>query len=860
MLSIAKLTAARVTYYVEHVGGRDDLQAATAYYTNETPSVSAWRGSAAVHRTGPVQAEHLERLLSGRDPHTGEALIVGRDLKVWAYDLCFSPPKSVSLLWGTASPDVAEVVTAAHDAAVDAALAWLEEEVIVARRGRGGHERVGTGGLTVASVRHLASRAGDPQLHSHCVTSAVVLGEDGKTSAFDSAALYRASKLGGAVYQQSLRHALSEQLGVRWEPTRNAQAELAGIPADLLKEFSQRSQDIAAHQEQLGTASSAKARQAATLETRQPKDEAPEPDLRADWADRLATAGWSADGLLEAAREPRRRPFSHDRTAAKLAGPDGVTAHVAHYGRKEALLAWFDAAPAAWTAAEVVAACDTWLDDQITIRDPETEPGGWSSGRYTCQEILDAEDHVVATARTRMEETATGLCGPEAVDAVVESYGLTEEQEALLRAVCLSGQGLTIGVGVAGAGKSYVLSAVTDVAHAAGYTLIATSTAAKAARELADEAGMDHGRSLAGLLADLERGRTVHVDDAGRRHWQPFALGKDTIVVLDEAAMAETRHVDRLIQAAATAGAKVVMIGDYHQLQAVGAGGTLLDLDALGGVVTLTGTVRANEDWERSAQVRWRNGDPTTVAEYDTHGRIHLHDDADTARRTVLDAWATTLEDEEATSVMLAHRRADVAALNDAARTHLLDTGLLAAKAQVPANECDDDGHVVRSFRLCKDDRVLITRNSDHALNGEQGVVRTTHADGSITIALPSTQGSGVRLVHLPAEELDTGGVALAYALTGHKAQGVTVDHCHVLADGLMTKQWGYSTMTRGRQTNSLTFVADPDREATAEDQLAEAWMRDDLERTARSQLPVTTDAERSEPGFELGRELTLAR
>lgn len=170
-------------------------------------------------------------------------------------------------------------------------------------------------------------------------------------------------------------------------------------------------------------------------------------------------------------------------------------------------------------------------------------------------------------------------------------------------------------------------------------------------------------------------------------------------------------------------------------------------------------------------------------------------------------------------------------ALNLAARQHRTEAGELAAKHEVPIGICDGDGTVIDTHPVCAGDKVIATRNSTDLLNGQHGEVRTTHHNGDATIAV--TDARGTRLVRLDAEDLATGQLALGYALTGHRAQGVTVDTCHVLADAAMTRQWGYSTMTRGRQSNELTFVIDPDRNTEPEEQLAQAWMRDDLEHTA---------------------------
>ena len=105
MLSIAKLSAKHTEYYLAHVGGRDDLQAATAYYADADPDTSLWRGRGAEYDnlSGAVSRDQLEHLLAGDHPTTGRPL-TEKKLKNPAYDLCFSAPKSVSLLWGSADP------------------------------------------------------------------------------------------------------------------------------------------------------------------------------------------------------------------------------------------------------------------------------------------------------------------------------------------------------------------------------------------------------------------------------------------------------------------------------------------------------------------------------------------------------------------------------------------------------------------------------------------------------------------------------------------------------------------------------------------------------------------------------------
>src|SRR5205823_452243 len=153
---------------------------------------------------GTVAAEDLQSLLAGRHPRTGEA--IGRaNRRLPGYDLTFSAPKSVSLLYGLGSATVSAEVVAAHEAAVDAALGYLEREAAVVRRGTDGVHQLAARGLIAAAFRHRTSRAGDPQLHTHVLVANAAQGPDGRFGALDGRLLYRHQRVAGALYQAQLR-------------------------------------------------------------------------------------------------------------------------------------------------------------------------------------------------------------------------------------------------------------------------------------------------------------------------------------------------------------------------------------------------------------------------------------------------------------------------------------------------------------------------------------------------------------------------------------------------------------------------------------------------------------------------------
>jgi conjugative relaxase-like TrwC/TraI family protein len=168
--------------------------------------------------SGVVEPDQLRNLVDGLHPLMGEPLLSGRARSVRAFDVTFSAPKSVSLLWALGSGPVAEVVAAAHREAAAEALGFLEERAAVARQQSGGvRRRVRTQGFVVAGFVHRTSREGDPQLHSHClIPNLVERTGDGKVVAFDAGPLFEWGRAAGSIYQNHLQRSLALRLGVEW--------------------------------------------------------------------------------------------------------------------------------------------------------------------------------------------------------------------------------------------------------------------------------------------------------------------------------------------------------------------------------------------------------------------------------------------------------------------------------------------------------------------------------------------------------------------------------------------------------------------------------------------------------------------
>jgi conjugative relaxase-like TrwC/TraI family protein len=297
--------------------------------------------------TRRVKVETVERLcrkVLGTDPRSlyGEAFERawqhrGKRVneRVQAFDHCFCSPKSVSLLAAGGGDQIRKQVAETRAEALDVGIRYLERHGIGVRRDHNGTDRhhVHTGVLAVA-FEHRMSRAGDPNAHTHVLVQNAAHGPDGRWTALDSDRLYAQLMAADHLYLAAERAALTERLGVRWEPVdaRSGAAEIVGLDdRRLIERFSKRSEQIHEWLAEQGL-SGIKASSAAAVATRAPKDHSePEQSVYARWARELAEQGVGERRLAEVCRGERGRPATENevrRVLEELAGPEGLTAEV----------------------------------------------------------------------------------------------------------------------------------------------------------------------------------------------------------------------------------------------------------------------------------------------------------------------------------------------------------------------------------------------------------------------------------------------------------------------------------------------------------------------------------------------------
>ena len=310
--------------------------------------------------------------------------------------------------------------------------------------------------------------------------------------------------------------------------------------------------------------------------------------------------------------------------------------------------------------------------------------------------------------------------------------------------------------------------------------------------------------------APLRQRITAAVDEVAR--WR---LRADQLVIVDEASLAGTFALDELVRAAATAGAKVVLVGDQAQLSSVDAGGMFATLvrDREGLAPELTDVRRFHHAWEKRASIELRAGSADAIDAYQAHERI-AEGDRDQMLDALYLAWKADTESGR-TSLMIASDLGTVSELNARARAN-----------RVTAGAVTEDGLTVAGGGTAGVGDLVVTRQNDRRLstgqrwvrNGDRWVVTATEQDGSMTVQ----RAIGGGMVVLPAAYVAEH-VELAYASSAHRAQGRTVDTAHALVSSTTTREVLYVMATRGRESNRLYVDThyDPDPQ-TSHDQASE--------------------------------------
>ncbi|MEU4256147.1 MobF family relaxase [Streptomyces fradiae] len=798
---------------------------------------------------GPKDAEELSRYISA-NTSCGRQAVAG-------YDLVFRN-KYGSVLWALGDEETRLEVQAAHEQAIAETLAWIEENALATRTGINGvaQEEV-RGGLIAARYRHYDSRRGDPLLHDHVVVANKVRGLDGNWRSIDGKLLFAMGVAASELYNQRVVEELCRRLGVQAEerevtPGKRPVMAISGLDDDLIEAFSKRAQDIRKDLDKLlqqyrrrygkepdTGARMALIQQAAQMSRPHKKKARALSNLRAAWREEAIALFGAAriDGLVEHLRAIARRSATDQDPAAAVdveqAARDVLQVvssersvwgerHVLAEARRHVVRLTRGRGNTRGLAERITRQVITHGSIDLTPPElhqpfaPLLRADGSSIYRrresrlYTSSEVLVAEARILNAARTSIIPPL----GTDRFTAIADRFGrppLDPGQRRLAQAFACSDKLVVVGIGPAGSGKTTALQLVRDAVTAGGGRLIPLAPSSRAAKVMEEDLGTV-AHTMHSWIA--QRDRLAE----GRKVKDAFQLRPGDVIVVDEAGMAGTRNLARIVAEAEAAGALVRLIGDPAQLGAVESGGALRLVAREVGAVELEQLHRFHTDGEAEATLALRDGDPADAWTWHlAQGRI-VGGGPQEMLDSVFAAWQTDTE-AGLHSLMMADDTDAVRELNLRAQAFQIASGHLDLTRSTALR--DDLQAAVGDLIVTRKNQRRLTVNAglDFVKNGDQWRIEALDQAGNASVR---HTGHGGRVV-LPASYLRRH-AELGYASTVYRAQGLTVATAHGLITARTSRESAYVMATRGRLSNRLHVVADEGQS-----------MRDVLDTVARS-------------------------
>ena len=408
--------------------------------------------------------------------------------------------------------------------------------------------------------------------------------------------------------------------------------------------------------------------------------------------------------------------------------------------------------------------------------------------RLTTRIMLETERQLEASAAT-LSARQTHAVSLARRQAAVAASTLGQEQAHAFLSVTRA-RDLAVVVGYAGTGKSTMLGVARQAWEAEGYRVRGAALSGIAAEGLEGGSGIA-SRTLASFELAWSKGHDL--------------LARGDVLVVDEAGLIGSRQMERVLAAVRDAGAKIVLVGDPEQLQAIEAGAAFRAIAERVGVAEITAVRRQRAGWQQEATRELATGRTgEALGRYERAGAVHGHATLDEAKAALLAEWeAERRARPDDTRIMLAHTRADVRDLNERARKLREDAGETYWGVTMPTENGERRFSVGDEVLFGRNDRGLGVKNGTR---GKVDFISGTYGDDVLEILVPEPGGED-RLVKVRLAEY--GHLDHGYAATVHKTQGVTVDRVHVLATGGMDRHMAYVALTRHRDGVALHWSAD---------------------------------------------------
>ncbi|MET8848617.1 MobF family relaxase [Amycolatopsis sp. NPDC004625] len=786
------------------------------------------------------------QLQAHRTAHDGKDPADEKELKGWlaeqkqnlksavsGVEAVFSYDKTLSIAWAAASPAGRKrIVGMARHAALDT-VSYMERNVAFTRRGNMGEAQVDVNGITAAMFEHWDSRAGDPHLHFHVlISSKVQRSDDGEWTALDLRTMFAATVTASEYFDNRLRDLFRGQ-GATWVQ-RGAEGvdmkrpvwQLEAVPVELVKLFSQRHRQFEAARAKRIVEFTAKhgkeptpkdifaigrAAQYDNRPGKQPPKTLPE-HLKA-WrehalsivpakvldtvADRVFLSGHAEPDafdiakLAQATRDVVSDNYSHFSWWNLAAEAHRQTAHLTvPVDKREQLVDdVVDTILAQPDTLALVGPAAVNEPASLRRRDGESVFVERRSTRYTTTATLAAEGDLVAWARRGGGHRLRA----DTVDTTLAGQGLNVGQTEMVRRFARSGRRLQLALAPAGAGKTSAMKVLATAWRRTGRRVYAFGPSARAAQEL--------GASIDAKPHTLHQLTTALKFGFAHR---AFPMEAGDLVIVDEAAMAGTHTLHKVVKHALDNGADVRLIGDDAQLAAVEAGGAIRLIAHDVGAVRFRQIVRfGGEDREEqaAASLQIRTANPKGLEYYFESGRVS-DGSLETMRNAARSRWQADL-DAGVQSLLIVPTNEDTVALNNDARERRLNRGLVDRGRDVELH--DATTAAVGDWVVTRHNQRLLSLfgGKDFVKNGDVWTVTAVHASGKITVQ---------HRVHKAAITLPAGyvqaHVELAYAATVNRVQGMTsTGNAHLLVPPTMTREQFYPGITRAMLGNFIYVV-----------------------------------------------------
>lgn len=779
-----------------------------------------------------VEREPFERLHAAIDSE-GRLMLSckGGKKHVGGYDITFSAPKTCSILWALADPQLRAKIEAAQANAVEVALKAIEANAAFCRFGKDGVRRQKVK-LTVAVFQHGAARPArhrdgrtfsDCALHSHAVTFNIARKFDESSNrgvddeanqtewnrhgALDGKAIFAWKMAAGAVYHAQLSKNFQDLGFAVGDVGKNGIWEVVGVAPQLKSYFSARRTEIEGELEAAGTHSAnAPALAAAiTKAIRKAKQNSQEHDRFAFWRERAHDLGFDCDAVIEscfaAGRDQEASLEKSDREGiirARLAAlPGQLTEHESTFERRHLYAAVAAAFVGTGEGAERV---ESEVDNFIAAKTVVTlDHDVWGHQVFTTPEILRIESEIGEIA-ARLSTKSRGAPPPSIVNDLILEHGLNEEQADAVRAAT-SGAKITILEGAPGAGKTTALAAITECwTHPdVGHRVIGAATAWKISHALRDELAID--------------ARATDSWRVGAEHGLPF-LDRNTVLIVDETGLLSSRQMHSILSAVEAADANglnphLILVGDRNQLQSVSAGPGLALAANSSSVQPVAKIVRQHEQWARDAVTAFGRGDAAeALGAFDNRGLLHETIGPKATVRAMVDAWEAHERTAPGRSLLIAKTNTEVRAISVEVRARLRQQNQI--RGEDVTLKAVTSSNLTVPLPLADGDRIrFLTRikvGGIETINGTEGTIESVRAvdDERFDIAVRTDAG---RFTFSTDEVADGEGrvkITHAYATTIYGAQGCTTDRAFVWLSPDMDRHSILVASSRARNATDL--------------------------------------------------------